>query len=82
MISLIYKTVKGRGFNGSMDTLLDKLSNIRLGTILENTGKKGKPKAVYKLEEMETDEKTLVQALEIMNLHESPIKVKGFSVYT
>ena len=64
-----------------MDTLLDLLRNIRLGTVIEDTGKKGKPKAIYKLEEIDTSEKKLAEDLEIMNLHEKPMKPKGLSVY-
>jgi transposase len=82
MTSLIYKTAREKGFAGSIDTLLDLLGNIRLGTIIEDTGKKGKPKAVYKLEEMEPIERKLAEDLQIMSLHESPMKLKGFGVYT
>jgi transposase len=79
--ALIYKSAKDKGFKGSMDLLLDKLSNIRLGTLLENTGKQGKPKAIYKLEEMNDVEISLANNLEILNIHEKPLKIKGFSVY-
>ena len=82
MTSLIYKTAREKGFTGSIDTLLDLLGNIRLGTIIEDTGKKGKPKAVYKLEEMDPTERKLAEDLQIMSLHESPMKLKGFGVYT
>lgn len=81
MTSLIYKTAREKGFTGSIDTLLSLLENIRLGTVIEDTGKKGKPKAIYKLEEMDPAEKKLAEDLEIMNLHEKPMKPKGLSVY-
>lgn len=82
MTSLIYKTAREKGFTGTIDTLLDLLGNIRLGTVIEDTGKKGKPKAVYKLEEMSPSEKKLAEDLQIINLHEKPIKPKGLSVYS
>ena len=81
MTSLIYKTAREKGFTGSMDTLLDKLGNIRLGTIVEDTGKKGRPKAVYQIEEMDPSEKKLAEDLQIIDLHKKPIKPKGLSVY-
>ena len=81
MTSLIYKTAREKGFTGSMDTLLDMLGNIRLGTIIEDTGKKGRPKVFYKLEEMEPAERKLAEDLGIIKLHERPMKIKGFGVY-
>ena len=81
MTSLIYKTAREKGFTGSMDTLLDILENIRLGTIIEDTGKKGRPKVFYKLEEMEPAERKLAEDLGIIKLHERPMKIKGFGVY-
>jgi hypothetical protein len=41
---LVYKTAREKGFTGSMDTLLDLLGNIRLGTVIEDTGKKANRK--------------------------------------
>jgi len=68
-------------FNGSLDTLLDMLNNIRLATILENTETRGKVKASYKLEEMEPEEKILMNGLNIMDLHEKRPKLQGVGVY-
>lgn len=81
MTALIYKTAREKGFTGTIDTLLDLLGNIRLGTVIEETGKKGKPKAIYKLEEMDPSEKKLAEDLQIINLHEKSMKLKGLSVY-
>ena len=50
--------IKKLGFNGTLNNLLDKLNNIRLATLLEESKKKGKIKAVYQLEEMDEEEKT------------------------
>jgi len=80
--TIAFKIAKDKGFKGTMDSFLDSLSKIRLGTILESTNKKGRPKAVYKLEEMETNEQILAEHLNITHLHENVYKPKGFSVYT
>ena len=80
--TIAFKTAKDKGFKGTMDSFLDSLSKIRLGTILESTNKKGRPKAVYKLEEMEANEQILAEHLNITHLHENVYKPKGFSVYT
>ncbi len=69
--AIAFKMAKDKGFNGTMDTFLDSLSKIRLGTILECTDKKGRPKAIYKLEEMEPKERALAEQLNITHLHES-----------
>lgn len=82
MSALILKQVRKKaGFTGTMDTLLNKLVNVRLGTLIEETGKKGKPKAIYKLEEMDEVENTLISALDITDLHNNRPKFKGLSVY-
>jgi transposase len=68
-------------FKGSLDSLLDILCNIRLATLLEESDTRGKVKAVYKLEEMSKEEKLILQALEIENLHSNRPKLKGVGVY-
>jgi len=68
-------------FNGSLDSLLTSLNNIRLGTILEESKTRGKIKAVYKLENMSEDENMLMDALEIKNFHNDRPKLKGVGVY-
>ena len=69
-------------FNGSLDTLLDMLNNIRLGTVLEESNTRGRVKAIYKLEEMSDDENLLLEALEVKDLHNDRPKLKGVGVYT
>jgi transposase len=68
-------------FNGSLDTLLDMLNNIRLATLLEESNTRGRVKAIYKLEEMSDDENLLLEALEIKDLHNDRPKLKGVGVY-
>lgn len=81
MSSLIYKEARAKGFTGSMDTLLDKLTNIRLGVMIEDNNKRGNRKATYMLEEMNSEEEKLSNDLEINELHKKIFKIKGFGVY-
>jgi transposase len=68
-------------FNGSLDTLLDMLNNIRLAALLEESNTRGRVKAIYKLEEMSDDENLLLEALEVKDLHNDRPKLKGVGVY-
>ena len=68
-------------FKGYLDSLLNILSNIRLATLLEESNTRSRVKAVYKLEEMSKEEKSILQALEIEDLHNNRPKLKGVGVY-
>ena len=69
-------------FAGALDTLLDMLNNIRLGTILEESKTRGRVKATYKLEEMSDEEDVIMEALAIKDFHNNRPKFKGVGVYT
>jgi len=69
------------GYKGSLDSLLDILNNIRLGAMLEESKKTGKPKATYKLEEMTKDEKRIIKALGVENDHNERPKIRNVGVY-
>lgn len=69
-------------FTGALDTLLDMLNNIRLGTILEESKTRGRVKATYKLEEMSEEENLIMEALAIKDFHNNRPKFKGVGVYT
>ena len=69
------------GYAGSLDNLLDILNNIRLGAMLEESKKTGKPKATYKLEEMTKDEKRIIKALGVENDHNERPKIRNVGVY-
>ena len=58
LTSLIYKEAR-EGFEGGMPSMLDKLTSIRLGTLIEDTGKRSVKKATYLLEEMNEAEHNL-----------------------
>jgi transposase len=80
--SIIWREAKLKaGYAGSLDNLLDLLNNIRLGTMLEESKKTGKPKATYKLEEMNEVEKRIMKALDIENAHNEQPKIKNVGVY-
>ena len=68
-------------YRGGLDSLLDLLNNIRLGTVLEEPNGQGRLKAIYKLEQMTKEEERLLDALEISDLHNSRPKIKGVGVY-
>jgi len=68
-------------FNGTLDTLFDTLNNIRLATVLEESKTPGAVKAIYKLEEMSAMENTLMEVLEIKDLHNNRPKFNGVGVY-
>lgn len=80
--SIIWREAKLKaGYPGSLDNLLDMLNNIRLGTMLEESKKTGKPKATYKLEEMTEYEKKIMQVLGIENDHNERPKIRNVGVY-
>jgi transposase len=82
MASLVWREARlNANFAGTLDTLLDTLNNIRLATLLEITGKCGKPKATRQLEEMTEDQFRLMDALHLAQIHEKPFKINGVSVY-
>ena len=79
---LLREARKKAGFQGDMDALLDKLSNIRLAACMGPAQKRGNRRIVYQIEEMEDDEKQLVDGLNIADEHLRIPKIDGFSVYT
>ena len=80
--ALVWREVRiEAGFKGTLDTLLDSLNNIRLATLLEITGKRGKPRATYKIEEMSPEENVLMEALNLKEIHLERPKIKGVGVY-
>ena len=78
---IAYKRAREAGFQGSPHTLLEKLSAIRLATFVESPPKKtkGRYKANYRLEEMDSD---IEEIARIMNVAELRLKSTiPFSVY-
>lgn len=80
--TLIWREARRKaGFTGSLDSLLDVLNNIRLATLIEQPKGRGRPKVVYKLEEMSAEELALLDALDVADLHKQRPKFKGVGVY-
>lgn len=83
LTTILWRQARSKAqFNGSLDTLLDMLNNIRLATLLEQSNTRGRVKAIYKLEEISDEENLLLEALEIKDLHNDRPKLKGVGVYT
>jgi len=82
LVMVVFKQARERAkFSGSPHNLMEKLSEIRLATLIDapNQKSKGRYKATYQLEEMEPDVKELADAMGISQL---PLKTKiPFSVY-
>lgn len=82
LAALVWREARMKAdFTGTLDTLLDTLNNIRLVTLLEVTGKRGKPKATRQLEEMTENQACLMDALNLADIHKKPLKIKGVRVY-
>ena len=82
LAAITWKTVKDKtGYRGTLDHLLDTLNNIRLVSLIEQSGKKGKMKVNYQIEEMDEEEKNIASALELGDDEFKPLKTKGLSVY-
>ena len=82
MTALLVREAKNKaGFKGSMDTCLDRLNSIRLAACISATGKRGKPKVAYQLEELDEPQRKLAQALDILETHLQRPHLDGISVY-
>lgn len=82
LTSLLYRQARKKAdYQGSINTFLNELKNIRLGTILNKTGKHEKIKVQYSIEEMSDREKVLFEALDLQKQVKRKVKIKGFSVY-
>ena len=82
MTALLVREAKNKaGFKGCTDTCLDSLNSIRLAACISATGKRGKPKVSYQLEELDEPQRKLAQALDILETHLQRPHLDGISVY-
>ncbi len=82
LAAIVWREVRTKvQFEGTLDTLLDTLNNVRLATMLEGTKTRGRVKATYKLEEMSEVEELIVKASGINDTHYDRLKFRGVSVY-
>jgi len=80
--SIIWREARLKAsYTGTPDNLLGMLNNIRLGTLLEESKKTGKPKATYMLEQMTDAENKIITALGLENVHNQQPKIKDVGVY-
>jgi hypothetical protein len=56
-------------------------NNVRLATILEDSKTRGSVKATYRLEKISDEEASIIDALEITDIHNNRLKFKGVGVY-
>jgi hypothetical protein len=65
-----------------VDTLLDTLNTIRLAATIDSSGKPGRHKVTYQLEQLDESQRVLAQALGILDAHTNRPQLKGVGVYT
>ncbi len=82
LATLLLYDAKKNGFKGTLDSLLDALNSIRLAQVVEYTGSKGRPKVIYKLEEMPEEQQTFVKVFNLASVHLRELKIEGVRVYT
>ena len=77
MAAILMREAKAKAqFTGGLDSLLDTLSGIRLAACITRTGKRGKPKVSYQLEELGDRQQHLAKALDILETHMRRPKIK------
>lgn len=81
MFALVWYDAKKAGINTTLDTLLDSLNSINLGRFVDMTGKQGRPKVTYRLEDLSDEQKVLVDLFDLSEIHLKPLKIDGVSVY-
>jgi transposase len=80
--SVIYFRAQKNGYRQTnYDNLFDKLNNIRLATLVEKNGKRGRMKVFYQLEETDYEDEILLDALRIKDIHINRPKLQGLVVY-
>ena len=80
--SIIYRRAQMHGYGKTnFDNLFDRLEGIRLATLIKKTGKPGRMKAIYQLEDTEYENEVLLNALNIRDIHINRPKLKGLVVY-
>ena len=79
--ALVWYDAKKAGINTTLDTLLDSLNGIHLGRFVDMSGKQGRPKVTYRLEDLSDDQKVLVDLFNLSKIHLKPLKIDGVSVY-
>lgn len=79
--TLLLNDAQKKGFPGSLNHLMDSLSEIRLSRRVVHSGKQGKPKIEESLEEMSKEQQTLMQIFDLSTMHLKPFRMNGVSSY-
>jgi hypothetical protein len=83
MAAILWREAKTKAlFKGSLDTLLDSLNAIRLAATIDPSGKRGRHKVIYQLEQLDQSQHVLAQALGILDAHRRRPQLRGVGVYT
>jgi transposase len=79
---LLYKQAREKaGFTGCMSNFLDMLDNIRLGSVIRESGKRGRPSIEYSIEHFEDDVLPIIDIFGLKDLHKNKPKITGLSSY-
>ncbi len=82
LATLVWKSARQKAhFAGSLHSLLDRLNNIRLSSIIENSGRRGAPKVSYTLEDMSAEDASLLRLLGLSDFHVERPPLAGVGVY-
>lgn len=82
MAAILWREAKTKArFKGALDTLLDTLNAIRLAAIIDPSGKRGRHKVIYQLEQLDQTQHVLAQALGILDAHTHRPQLQGVGVY-
>jgi transposase len=82
LASIVWREAREKaGFEGTLDSLLDLLDNVRLAALIEQPKGRGRPKVNYQLEQTSKEETALVDALGIAELHSKRPRFSGVGVY-
>ena len=64
LVTLLHRrAVQKAGFQGSARKLLEELSEVRCCRLIDLTGRKGRPRVRWQIEETDTARRTLAQVL-------------------
>ena len=80
--TLLYKQAREKtGYTGCMNRFLDILDNVRLGSIIYDSGKSGRPRVEYSIETPEDNALPFIDVFKLEDLHKNRPKITGISKY-
>ena len=80
--ALLYKQSREcTDYSGAMSGFLNTLDNIRLGTVIQNSGSRGRPKVQYSLESADGYALLFIKLFRLDEMLKKRPKIKGLSKY-